>query len=108
MSDLIAKLSEDNFDDAITNSENMVLVDFWADWCGPCKSLAPIIEDIAEEFEGELKVAKVNADENPAISEKYAVRGLPTMILFKDGKECNRMVGLSNKSRIADFIEAQL
>lgn len=107
MSSIIA-VSEENFDAIVLNSELPVVVDFWAPWCAPCKQLMPILDDAAETYAGEVVVAKVNADENPAIIGKYHVRGLPTVILFSGGEERERFAGLQTKSRIAAFIDRNL
>ncbi|MGH7078882.1 MAG: thioredoxin [Acetobacteraceae bacterium] len=85
-----------------------VLVDFWAEWCGPCRTIAPALEELAGEFAGRLQVAKVNIDENPETPSTYAVRGIPTLILFKDGKPAATQVGAAPKSRLKAWIESSL
>lgn len=107
MSTIIA-VSSDNFDDLVLHSKLPVIVDFWAPWCSPCKQMMPILDDIAETYAGDVVVAKVNADETPVISDKYNVRGLPTVILFSDGEERERFSGLQTKSRISAFIDRHL
>ena len=87
-------VSDGTFDNLVLNSKDPVLVDFWAEWCGPCKMVAPFLDDLAEDMTGRLTVAKVNIDENPQTPRKFGVRGIPTMILFKDGKEVDRIVGM--------------
>lgn len=105
MGEEILILTQENFDDEITRSEIPVLVDFWAPWCGPCRMLAPILEEIAEEFKGKLKVGKVNIDENLSLSQKYSIQSIPTLILFKDGKEANRLVGAMSKEKLKSSLE---
>ena len=94
------KLSSENFEKEVINSENTVLVDFYADWCGPCKMLAPVIEDVAKELQGKVKVGKVNVDENQDLAMEYGVMSIPTMIIFKNGKEDKRLVGFRSKSEL--------
>ena len=94
------KLSSENFQKEVLNSEQPVLVDFYADWCGPCKMLAPVIEEIANELQGKVKVGKVNVDENQDLAMEYNVMSIPTMIIFKQGKEEKRLVGLRSKSEL--------
>ena len=100
MSDKISNLTTDTFKSAITSSATPVLVDFWAPWCGPCKAIAPILEELATEFDGKLKIAKVNIDENDAISIEYGVRAIPTMILFKGGQAAETLVGMMPKAAL--------
>ena len=101
-------LNESNFDREVNNSDKPVLVDFWAEWCGPCKLIAPLIEEIAREKAGSVKVGKVNVDENPSISQRYGIKGIPTLILFKGGKEEERVVGATSKEAIARMIEKHI
>lgn len=93
-------LSDTTFDEEINASSEPVLVDFWAEWCGPCKMIAPILEEIAEEQAGKLKVAKLNVDEAPAIAQRFEVMSIPTMIVFQDGKPAKRLVGAKPKAAL--------
>ena len=94
------KLSSENFKEEVLNSEEPVLVDFYADWCGPCNAMSPVIEELAKELEGKAKVGKINVDENPDIAVEYNVMSIPTLIVFKNGKEEKRLVGLRDKEEL--------
>ncbi len=100
MSEKIAHLTTDSFKSTVTSSTTPVLVDFWAPWCGPCKAIAPILEELATEFDGKLTIAKVNIDEHDAVATEYNVRAIPTMILFKDGKVAETLVGMMPKATL--------
>jgi thioredoxin 1 len=100
MSDHISTLSQATFDEEVAGSESPVLVDFWAEWCGPCKKIAPILDEIATEQSGKLRVAKLNVDENPEIARRFDVMSIPTMIVFKDGTPDKRLVGARGKGQI--------
>lgn len=108
MSDKIKTVTDASFDADVLQSAIPVLVDFWAQWCGPCKALAPILDDIAESFEGKITVAKLNIDENPDSPAKYGVMSIPSMILFKNGNVEATKVGLVSKSQLSAFIEGNL
>lgn len=97
-------VTDANFEQTIKNNK-LVLVDFWAGWCGPCRALAPTIEELAKEHTGKVLVGKLDVDENPATAERFQVFSIPTMIVFKDGQEAERLVGLCPKSRIADSLQ---
>ena len=100
MSGSISQLSEATFAEQVNSSAEPVLVDFWAEWCGPCKTIAPILEEIATEQTGSLKIAKVNVDENPGLARKFGVQSIPTMILFKDGEIVQKIVGAKGKEAL--------
>lgn len=108
MSDKIVYLSDDSFETEVVNAAEPVLVDYWADWCGPCKMIAPILDEIAEEYAGKLKVTKLNIDENPATPPKFGIRGIPTLMLFKDGNVEATKVGAVSKSQLTAFIDSNL
>ena len=101
-------VSDQSFATDVLQAKEPVLVDFWAEWCGPCKMIAPALEELATEFAGKLTVAKVNIDDNPMTPTNYAVRGIPTLILFKDGKPAATQVGALPKSRLKDWIAGNL
>jgi thioredoxin 1 len=108
MSQHIVKVTDDNFEEEVLKADLPVLVDYWADWCGPCKMIAPVLDAIAQEYEGKLKVAKLNIDENPVTPLKYGIRGIPTLLLFKDGEVEATKVGAISKPQLTAFIDSQL
>ena len=104
----IKNLSLDNFDNEISSSNLPVLVDFWAEWCGPCKSLGPILEEISNDLKDQLKVVKVNLDENQDLAMKYSIRSIPTLLLFKEGKLIDTKVGLLPKSDLVEWLDSKV
>jgi len=108
MSDKIVQLSDESFESDVLNSDKPVLVDFWAEWCGPCKMIAPILDDIANEFGDRITVGKLNVDHNNQTPPKYSIRGIPTLLLFKNGEVAGTKVGALSKSQLAEFIEQNL
>ena len=107
-SDKILELSDAQFEADVLKSDTPVLVDFWATWCAPCKAIAPVLDQLAEEYDGKIKIGKVNVDENPATPGQYGVRGIPTMILFKDGEIVDQLVGAVPKNQIESLLEKAL
>ncbi len=101
-------VSDTSFEQDVLNSSEPVLVDFWAEWCMPCKQIAPALEEIAGEMDGRLTVAKINIDDNPSTPAKYQVRGIPTLILFKDGEVAATKVGAAPKSKIVEWIKQSI
>jgi len=104
----LIQVTDQNFAQEVLQADIPVLVDFWAVWCGPCRSIAPVVEDLAKEFMGRLKVAKLNVDENPATPGQYGIRGIPTLILFKGGKVFDQIVGAVPKARLVAMVEKAL
>jgi thioredoxin 1 len=108
VSDNIVYLTDDTFETEVVNAEKPVLVDYWADWCGPCKMIAPILDEIAEEYKDKVKIAKLNIDENPSTPPKYGIRGIPTLMLFKGGNVEATKVGAVSKSQLTAFIDSNV
>ncbi|MGB1546954.1 MAG: thioredoxin TrxA [Alphaproteobacteria bacterium] len=104
----ITHVTDDSFDKDVLQAGSPVLVDFWAEWCGPCKQIAPILEEIAQEMDGRVSVAKVDIDNNPQTPTRYGVRGIPTLMLFKDGEVAGVRVGAMPKGKIEEWIESIL
>jgi len=104
----IVYLTDDSFEDEVVKAEGPVLVDYWADWCGPCKMIAPILDEIAEEYKDKIKIAKLNIDENPGTPPKYGIRGIPTLMLFKGGSVEATKVGAVSKSQLTAFIDSNV
>lgn len=108
MSDQIVYISDDAFEEEVLKSDQPVLVDYWAEWCGPCKMIAPILEEIAGEYVGKLKIAKLNIDDNPGTPPKYGIRGIPTLMIFKGGNVEATKVGAISKSQLTAFIDSNI
>jgi len=108
MSEHIHYITDDAFEQEVLQADLPVLVDFWADWCGPCKMIAPILDEVAQEYASRLKVAKVNIDENQATPPKYGVRGIPTLMIFKNGNVEATKVGALSKSQLTAFIDSNI
>ncbi len=108
MSDLILHVTDDSFEQDVLKAEGPVLVDYWAEWCGPCKMIAPILDEIAREYDGKLKIVKLNIDQNEQTAPKYGIRGIPTLMIFKDGQVVGTKVGAQAKGQLTAFIDSHL
>ena len=104
----IVHITDDTFESEVLQSQTPVLVDYWAEWCGPCKSIAPILEEVAKDYEGRLKIAKINVDENQAVPAKFGIRGIPTLMLFKNGNVEATKVGALSKSQLTAFLDSNI
>jgi thioredoxin 1 len=108
MSDLVNEVSDASWEKDVMQSDRPVLVDFWAEWCGPCRALGPTVEAVAEKYSTTARVVKLNVDNNPAISQQYGIKGIPTLIVFKAGKEEERLVGATSKEAISRMIDKHI
>ena len=106
MTQLVTNISDDSFETEVLKSSIPVVVDFWAEWCGPCKSISPIVEELANEYEGKIKICKLNIDDNPDTPTKFSVRGIPTLLLFKNGAVVSQKVGAAGKSQLSAWIDS--
>ena len=107
-SELIKHITDASFEADVLQSAQPVLVDYWAEWCGPCKMIAPILDEVAKDYEGKLQIAKMNVDENREVPAKFGIRGIPTLMLFKDGQLAATKVGAMSKAQLTAFIDKQL
>ncbi|EKT61214.1 thioredoxin TrxA [Providencia burhodogranariea] len=108
MSDKIIHITDASFEAEVLKASSPVLVDFWAAWCGPCKMIAPILDEVSEEYTGKLTIAKLNIDDNPATAPKYGIRGIPTLLLFKNGSVAATKVGALSKTQLKEFLDENL
>ena len=108
MSDFIQHVTEDSFEPNVLKSDLPVLVDYWAEWCGPCKALAPLLEDLAKDYGGKLKIAKVNVDENQQLARKYNIKAIPTLMLFKEGNVQASKLGMMSKPQLTAFLDSNI
>ena len=108
MSDYVTEVSDSSFEKVVLQSDKPVLVDFWAEWCGPCRALAPTVEAVAEKYAATARVVKLNVDNNPAVSQQYGIKGIPTLILFRGGKEEERVVGATSEGNISRLIDKHI
>ena len=108
MAENILNVNDDSFDEDVLNSDTPVLIDYWAEWCGPCKMLAPTLEEVASEYQGRVKVAKLNIDDNPGTPPKYGIRSIPTLMLFKSGQVEATKVGAVSKAQLTAFLDENL
>jgi thioredoxin 1 len=108
MSEHVKDITDSSFETEVMKSDQPVLVDFWAAWCGPCRMMTPVVEAVAQKFAGTAKVFKLNVDENPSVTQRFGIKGIPTMIVFKGGKEAERLVGATNENAVTHIIEEHL
>ncbi|PSN08483.1 thiol reductase thioredoxin [filamentous cyanobacterium CCT1] len=104
----VAEVTQNTFESEVIQNDQPVLVDFWAPWCGPCRMVAPVVEEISEQYEGQVKVVKVNTDENPSIASQYGIRSIPTLMIFKGGQRVDMVVGAVPKTTLANTLEKYL
>ena len=108
MADNVSEFTTENFDTEVLKADTPVLVDFWAEWCGPCRAIAPVVEEIANDYDGKVKVGKVNVDENQEVSMQYGVRSIPTLLIFKGGTVANQVIGAVPKTNITQLLDQSL
>ena len=104
-SEKVQTLTDSNFDQSVVKSDKPVLVDFWAEWCGPCKRLAPTVDELATDYDGRMLIGKLNVDDNPAVAGRFSIRGIPTLLLFKGGQIVEQVVGLADKASLKRMID---
>ncbi|HQI69693.1 MAG TPA: thioredoxin [Bacteroidales bacterium] len=102
------EITDNNFDQMVLNSDNLVMLDFWAEWCGPCRMIGPIVEELSSEYDGKAIIGKVNVDENPGITAKLKIRNIPTLLFFKNGAEVDKIVGAASKASITSKLNSLL
>ncbi|MGA1582901.1 MAG: thioredoxin [Saprospiraceae bacterium] len=102
------EFSDSNFKESVLDNEGISVIDFWAEWCGPCKMITPIIEELSKEYEGKATIGKLNVDENPEVSMKYGIRNIPTILILKNGEVVEKQVGVTTKAKLAEKIEAHM
>ena len=105
MSDLITNSTDANFEQDVLKADQPVMVDFWAAWCGPCKAIAPVLEELAGEYDGKAKIVKINVDDNPQIASQFGIRSIPTLMVFKDGERVDTVMGLQPKDHLATVLD---
>lgn len=108
MSEHVEEVNDSNFEQVVLRSERPVLVDFWAEWCGPCRTLAPIVEGVAKQYAGAVQIVKLNVDDNPSATHRYGIQGIPTLILFYEGEERGRIIGVASEEEISRTIDRHL
>jgi thioredoxin 1 len=108
MSELIGHVSDDTFESDVLKADTPVLVDYWAEWCGPCKAIAPVLDEVAKEYQGKLRVVKLNVDDNHEVPKKYSIKGIPTLMLFKNGNVEAQKVGALSKSQLTAFLDSNI
>ncbi|MGH7277436.1 MAG: thioredoxin [Candidatus Rokuibacteriota bacterium] len=106
MADTAVQLTEHNFDETVSQQQGVMIVDFWAEWCGPCRAIAPVLDDLVRESAGRVTLAKVNVDENPGLAARYGIRSIPTILLMKQGKVADQVIGAVPKARIKEKLDA--